>query len=102
MRQLFGYYPTLHDAVIVEVQIDRETDSVVMVLDYSDSIGDDPTQELSARIRLEWHGVVLFEIPLEDRDLLSLDFGRRDDYIVTNLETWPGCVRDGGERNPSR
>ncbi len=61
LRQLFGYYPTLHDAVILEVEIDRASDRVAIIVDYNDMIGEDVTQHLSVRIRLEWHGVVSLE-----------------------------------------
>ena len=89
LRQLFGFYPTLHDAMILSVDIDRPSDQIVMVVDYSDSTdGEDPNQ-LTARIRLEWSGITSFSLPLGDEDLLSLDFSRQGDQIVTTLETWP-------------
>jgi len=90
LKQLFGVYPTLHDSKIVSVKIDRASDSIQMVLDYADMVGEEVDQKLSARIMLEWRGVIAFEVPLGDADLVSLDFGRRENQIVTMLETWPG------------
>ena len=89
LRQLFGYYPTLHDAAILSIDIDRPSDRIVMVVDYSDYLAQDDEKEFSARIQLEWSGIKSFELPLGDEDLLSLDFSREGDQIVTNLETWP-------------
>jgi hypothetical protein len=89
LKQLFGFYPTLHDASILSIDIDRASDRILMVVDYSDVLGGNDNQELVARIRLEWHGIVSFDLPLGDVDLLTLDFGRQGDHIVTSLETWP-------------
>ena len=90
LKQLFGFYPTLHDARILEVEIDRNSDSLTITVDYCDNVGEDRTQELSARIRLEWHGIITFDLPLGELELLSIDFKRHNQYIETNLETWPG------------
>ncbi len=89
LKQLFGYYPTLHDASILSIDIDRPSDRIVMVVDYSDYLAQDDDREFSARIQLEWTGISSFELPLGDEDLLSLDFAREGDQIVTSLETWP-------------
>lgn len=90
LRQLFGYYPTLHDARMLSIDIDRTTDSIKMVVDYNDMVGDDDDQELAARIRIEWHGITSFQLPLGDIDLVSLDFDRKGNQIETTVETWPG------------
>jgi len=90
LRQLFGFYPTMHDARIVSIEIDRESDRVTMVVDYNDMIGEDDEQELSARIRLEWSGISSFELPLGEVILMGLEFSRRDDRILTSVETYPG------------
>ncbi len=89
LKQLFGFYPTMHDATILSINIERPSDRITMVVDYSDGVGDDDRQELAARIRFQWQGIISFEIPLGDEDLLSLQFGREGDFIVTYLETWP-------------
>ena len=90
LKQLFGFYPTLHDAVILSVDVDREADTIQMVVDYVDMVGEDTTQHLSVRIRLEWHGIESFEIPFAERDLYFLDFGRRGNRIVTTIEMTGG------------
>lgn len=90
LKQLFGYYPTLHDAKILSIDIDRASDRIAMVVDYNDMIGEDHTQQMSVRIRLEWKGITNFELPLGDKDLIGLDFGRQENQIVTSIETWFG------------
>ena len=90
LKQLFGYYPTLHDAVIRSIEIDRASDRIEMVVDYSDMVGDDTNQGMSVRIRLAWQGIQSFDLPLVDSDLHDLDFGRDENQIVTHLEVWPG------------
>jgi hypothetical protein len=90
LRQLFGYYPTLHDATVVSIEIDRAADRMEMVLDYEDMVGEDVTQHLCARIRLQWDGIESFDLPLGYEDLMGLDFGRKGERILTTLEVWPG------------
>jgi hypothetical protein len=90
LKQLFGFYPTLHDARILSIDLDRAGDRIQMVVDYADIVGDDDGQELSARIRLEWIGIASFTLPLGDTELVSLDFDRQDQQILTTIETWPG------------
>lgn len=92
LHQLFGYYPTLHDAVIRTITFGGDL-WVSMIVDYRDSMegGDAPTvnDDLAARIRLEWTGVREFSFPLGDENLLNLNLSRRGDLIETTLETWP-------------
>ena len=90
LKQLFGFYPTLHHATIVSIDIDRLSDRIALVVDYSDKAEEGEGQDLTARIRLEWQGIASFEIPLGETDLHSLSFGRKGNQIVTSLETWPG------------
>ena len=90
LKQLFGYYPTLHDALLVEVILDRPSDRLTIVVDYSDSVGEDLSQSLSTRINLEWIGIDSFELPIGFEELVGLSFSRHGDKILSELEVWPG------------
>lgn len=90
LRQLFGYYPTLHDSRIVSVTLDRRQDRLTIVFDYRDHIENEPTQELAVRVQMEWMGIQSVELPLGETDLLSLHFEPQGDFLRTTLETWPG------------
>ncbi|MGV3613781.1 MAG: hypothetical protein ACO1SV_00480 [Fimbriimonas sp.] len=93
LHQLFGYYPTMHDAEVRSITLHGQPLAVTIVVDYADQIeGPDrnPSDDLATRIRLEWTGVTSFDFPLGDADLLGLDLARHGEQIVTTLETWPG------------
>jgi len=90
LRQLFGYYPTLHDAVIRTVELSRGGEALTIVVDYNDAVEEADRDGLTVRIRLIWRGVRRFEFPIGDEDLLSVDFKRQGDRLITSLETWPG------------
>ncbi len=90
LRQLFGYYPTLHDSVIVSVEIFRASDRIELTVDYSDMAEEDDRELLSARIRFEWTGIELFDFPLGFEDLYGISFSKSGDKIRTDLEMWPG------------
>src|SRR5580658_2975252 len=85
LHQLFGFYPTLHDATIKSITYSRRTDTLEMVLDYEDeSEGDAP---LKARISISWTGVKTMTLGIEDNFITGLQFKRRGDQIVTELKT---------------
>ncbi len=71
LRQLFGYYPTFHDARLREIVVEAATRNVEMVVDYSDRVEDQDTdKELAVRIRLKW----------EDVEEMNLDCG--ESYLM--------------------
>jgi hypothetical protein len=85
LHQLFGFYPTLHDATIRSITYSRKSDELAMVLDYEDeSEGDAPLQ---ARISLSWTGVKRMTLGIEDNFLTGLTFKRNGNQIVTLLKT---------------
>ena len=90
LRQLFGHYPTLHDASIRMISIDRKADMIAMTVDYRDSVGVDDRQTLAVSIRLEWRGVESMDLPIDETNVFGLDFERDGAKVVTNLEVYPG------------
>jgi hypothetical protein len=85
LHQLFGFYPTLHDATIRSISYVRGMDRLEMTLDYEDEAeGDTP---LRARISIAWTGVQSAKLGIEDNFLTGLRFKRRGDQIVTLLKT---------------
>jgi hypothetical protein len=85
LHQLFGFYPTLHDATIRSITYNRSADELAMVLDYEDeSEGDAP---LKARISISWTGVKSMTLGIEDNFITGLKFKRSGDQIVTMLKT---------------
>jgi len=89
LHQLFGFYPTLHDATIRSIGYNRDLDRLEMTLDYEDEAeGDTP---LRARISIAWTGVQSAKLGIEDNFLTGLKFKRRADQIVTELKTMDGA-----------
>lgn len=86
LQQLFGYYPTLHDAVLRSIEINPAADLITMDVDYQDMVGDDPDQEMKVRIRLEWREIESFVLPLDIKYFGGLGFKRKGDKIITSLE----------------
>lgn len=85
LHQLFGFYPTLHDATVRTITYHRDGDRLEMVVDYEDEAeGDTP---LRARISLTWTGVDRATLGLTDNFVSGLHFKRQGDRIVTHLKT---------------
>ena len=82
LHQLFGYYPTLHDARVRELTIAQG--KVTLILDYHDRA--ESGDELKARVRLEWGGVRELDLPLGLEDLYRFELSRSGDDIVAHLE----------------
>ena len=90
LRQLFGYYPTLHDAQILSFDIRRKDSSAEMVVDYTDLAEEGEKGDVSVRMRLLWAGVKSFDLPLEEQSLFGVSFDRdEENNLVTRIETWP-------------
>jgi len=90
LRQLFGHYPTLKDAVIQSLCLKQESRLLEMILDYDEWDEEHHADTLTARIRLRWTGVHALDFPLGDQDLLGIRFTSEGELLITYLETWPG------------
>jgi hypothetical protein len=88
LQQLFGHYPTVHEALIRAVKLSAAASKLQIVLDYLDT--GSRNEQLKARVCLEWSGVQRFDLPVDLEHIVSLSFRRREAKLVTYLETWPG------------
>jgi hypothetical protein len=84
LRQLFGFYPTLHDAVVDSISFDRSEDSLTMDVDYSD--GEPGETHFRVRMRLIWMGVLEVDISADDRYLYEVQFVRHGEFLETKME----------------
>jgi hypothetical protein len=84
LRQLFGHYPTLHEARFTGLEIDRSSGSVFADVEYQDETepGDEP---LRVRMRLEWHGVKELDLQVTGVEILSVQFSRDGALLTTHL-----------------
>lgn len=88
LRQLFGAYPTMHNAVILGLDTDFSTRSITITVHYSDEVGE--ASQMCARINLIWTGVERADLPFADNAMMSLKFARLGNLIVSSIETSPG------------
>src|SRR4051794_31873617 len=85
LHDLFGYFPTLHDARVRELEFDRAADRLSMTVDYRDIVTDSDG-ELTVRMRLEWTGVEQMDLRCYGNDLYHIDLCSADGLIVAEFE----------------
>ncbi len=83
LKQLFGYYPTLHDARIRRIALSPGSDAVEMTIDYRDTV--DGGESLSVRIILVWEAVRAMELNVSSNYLSAASirhtaYGFRADF----------------------
>ena len=88
LRQLFGSYPTLHNAIILGLEVNASVNTVTLMVHYSDDGGE--SNGLCVGMNLSWGGVERFDLPLVDNQMMSLKFSRKGNFIVSSIETSPG------------
>lgn len=82
LKDLFGYYPTMHDARIRRIVFDRQENSVEMLMHYYDATEVNPAAgDLHVLVVLTWLGVRAFEMTIDDNDLMRMEIARKDDLI---------------------
>lgn len=92
LKQLFGYFPTMHDARIRSLEIDRPSDRVTMVVDYEDFVGElADRNELSVRIVMEWRRVRAVELTVSENYLMGMELKRNGDLVRADFQTGFGA-----------
>ena len=89
LRQLFGHYPTLHEAKLTSLSMDRAADRLVADIEYCDE-ADANDAPLRVRIRLEWLGVKLVDLNVSGVEILSIQFDRSGPLLTTYLTPCSG------------
>jgi hypothetical protein len=90
LKQLFGHYPTLHQARICAIDIDRGKDLIAAEVEYADETdaGDAP---LRVRMRLEWRGVRSLDMSFQGVEVMDIHLDRQDGLIATVLAPCTGA-----------
>ncbi len=83
LHQLFGYYPTLHDARVESLAFEGST--LKMDVDYTDS-GAEGEKDLRVRMQLVWSGLREVDLTAYDSDLTGMTFHRQHDLLRTVFE----------------
>jgi hypothetical protein len=85
LHDLFGNYPTLHDARVRSIDIDRAADRVSMMVDYAD-MPDEGEGDLKVRMSLVWSEVRSLDLNLRENHLHQVDMRAKDGAIVVEFE----------------
>ena len=88
--EIYGHWPTLHDAVIRSMNFNYADRGLEIVFDYDDAVlGKEEKKDFNSRITLSWHGITESKLRLYDGDLYGVEFNRRDGLIETRFVDYP-------------
>ncbi len=87
--EIYGYWPTLHDASVRKMQFGFAARELTLVMDYSDHGADQEEQpEICTRITMRWFGITESTIRLEDADLYGINLAQMGDLIETRFDDY--------------
>lgn len=88
LYEIYGYWPSLHDAVVRGVGISYAGREIAMTVDYSDLRGESVEEEIDTRITLRWTGVDRAELRLSENSLYGMEFERDGEHILTRFDDY--------------
>lgn len=89
LLELYGYWPSLHDARIRSFDIEYSTKRFNVTFDYSDHpINPYSETHVNTRITLCWEGVSEAKLRLYANDLYGIDFRTVDNGFRTDFEDY--------------
>lgn len=89
LRDLFGFWPTFHNAVLRSVEFDPASERLLMTVDYADEAVDGDS-ELEVVVEFIFGGVQSVDLGLRGNDVDQIRFRKRSDFIETNMEFCDG------------
>jgi len=87
LLEIYGYWPTFHDATVEQINIRRETAEVVMIFHYID-LRSGGESEAATEIHILWKDVQRYELLLEGYVVYGVAFSYDDDFILTEFEEY--------------
>jgi hypothetical protein len=95
--EIYGYYPTLHDAYVVAIDVRFETKQLKAVIEYSDSVGSTVSekgqkQSKAVKIVMGWNEVSQADINVHNNDIYDLSFLKANELIRTELRSGWGIA----------
>lgn len=85
LRQMFGFYPTLHDAKLVCLELNRKDDLLTATVEYVDQ-PEGGESVLRVQIELEWRKVKLMNLTIGGTELMAIDFEKKGEDLETRFE----------------
>jgi hypothetical protein len=87
--EIYGYWPTLHDAVVRELKIGFAERELTLVVDYSDLVlGREDEPDIRTRITMRWFGITESTLRLHNSDLYGMEFTRANGFLETQFEDY--------------
>jgi len=88
--ELYGYYPTLHDANVTNFDVNFEEKKINLTFEYSDLVGDESEispddKSLATKIVMCWKRVSEAKLQKYNNDIYHLSFQKTDGRIKTEL-----------------
>lgn len=97
LLQRYGYYPTLHDALVLDIDLNAENRSVSLTFEYSDLDVND--KSVRTKLRIGWTDVLKLELCLYGNDVSRIAFRRTENGLITEFEQSfgiHGSIESGG------
>ena len=87
--EIYGYWPTLHDAVVRELKVGFAKRELTLVMDYSDLVlGHEDEPNTRTRIKMRWFGITESTLRLHNGDLYGIDFTHTNGFLKTQFEDY--------------
>jgi hypothetical protein len=83
----YGYFPTLHDAVIEKININLDKKEFLLTVYYVDLTDDEQDSGLT-RFTICWRNVQKADFNWYDKDLLGLSFSKNGEFIKTKFRDY--------------
>ena len=97
LYDLYGYYPTLHDASVINFDVRFESKQISLTFEYSDLIeieseGENGNGNLETKIAMVWNDVSESNLRLYGNDIYDMCFHRLNGKIKTIFNQSFGIV----------
>ncbi len=91
LREIYGYFPTLHDAVVKNIDIRFELKEVIFSVEYNDLVEKsaetiERKDSATTRFQICWREVQRAKLNLYAEDLYGVEFSQTGDFIETRFE----------------
>jgi len=87
LREIYGYWPTMHDAVVRTISICYEARDIEIIFDYTDQFRDDEF-EIATRIAMKWSGVRDCRLQIEEANVYGIQFSSQGDFLLTHFDRY--------------
>lgn len=93
LRDIYGYFPTLHDAVVQNIDIRFESREVILTFRYNDLVEKsadaiESQDSATTRFQICWREVERAKLGLYGEDIIGVSFSRNADFIETRFENY--------------